>query len=530
LSVSEYDQREGGDSWRIFREHRLLVLAVLILAIAAAGIYHFTATSQYVSEADVLVTPVPGGDDTFTGLGLPSDQAGSVLSVARLMTTPLITDRVRNELHLKQSNDELLQQLTILPLQQSGLITVRAKSSSPEEAAKIANTMASVLIAQRTGVFQTRVKATITDLTSRLAALKGRRGVSDEVRGLQARIGALGGFIGQQDPTLDVWSAAVAPDKKAPVSLIGSLLVFLAALLLGAGAAVLYVKLDPRLSSADKLPGGLPILATIPKMPDSAGSSLTGSSTPLPEDVLLASRLVRSLMSSDTQPGKPKVVLVTSPASPEEKSLISLGVAQAYAAVGNRVVMIEGDVRQPMLAAALGVDRDDRGLVGVLAGRRVAPALRPSASQARISLLPLEAGASGFEMASPRRLSDVITEIGLEAEVVVIDAATLSYLPDVLSLSAVADDVVVVVALGSTNVDPLRRTVRTLEQLHTPLTGYVVVEKGMRSVAGKVAVPTRPAPAPALTVAPAPSPQRRPVEPNGEVPAQPSVAARPRAR
>jgi Mrp family chromosome partitioning ATPase len=136
-------------------------------------------------------------------------------------------------------------------------------------------------------------------------------------------------------------------------------------------------------------------------------------------------------------------------------------------------------------------------------------------------------------MGSPRRLSDVVTEIGLEAEVVVIDAATLSYLPDVLSLSAVADDVIVVVALGSTNVDPLRRTIRTLEQLHTPLTGYVVVEKGrLRSVALKVARSVqerRRTAAPAANGAPAPT--LRPVETNGDVPAgQPTVAARPRAR
>ncbi len=476
MSSSGQNQQKSGGFAQFVRDHTLLVAAVAVLAVLAAGVYRVAAPSHYEAETDVLVSPVSSSDGTFTGLGLPTDPSGSVLSVARLLTTPLVTDTVRQQLELSQTNEELLARLTILPLQQSGLITIQARSPSPTEAASISNTMASVLINQRKAVFQQRLRATIGDLTQRLDALKGRRGVSDEIRGLQGRIGTLGGFVGQPDPTIEIWSSAVAPDKPVPVPLLGSVVAFLAALLLGAGAALLFVRLDPRLTTISRLPPTAPVVAKVRSIQPGALDAVSGGPGSTLDDISYAMRLVHSLATSDARLGRPRCVLVTSPDTSDAKTVVSIGIGRAYAALGHRVAMIEADVHDPRLAAALGAKTGSRGLLAVLAGGgRAMRALKRSTVHPRISVLGVEASTTELEIGSPQRVIEVVGELAADFDVVVIDAASAAHLADLLSFSVVADDILVVTTLGSTRMDALEDLLQTLEQFDAPVTGHVVV-------------------------------------------------------
>ena len=67
----------------------------------AAAAYSASATKRYESSADVLVSPLASGDQTF--LGIPSllreeGQGRAVLTAARLLSSPEIRNGVKARL------------------------------------------------------------------------------------------------------------------------------------------------------------------------------------------------------------------------------------------------------------------------------------------------------------------------------------------------------------------------------------------------------------------------------------------------
>ena len=96
------DEREGAARYlQALREHWLLVLTVVAAAVGVAILYSATAQKRFEARTDVLVTPVSSSDPTFVGIGLlreSSDQSRSVLTAARLVSTPEVAERVRRRL------------------------------------------------------------------------------------------------------------------------------------------------------------------------------------------------------------------------------------------------------------------------------------------------------------------------------------------------------------------------------------------------------------------------------------------------
>ncbi len=75
------------------------------------------------------------------------------------------------------------------------------------------------------------------------------------------------------------------------------------------------------------------------------------------------------LSSADVQP---QLLLVTSPGKSEGKSLTAANLAIVMAQAGSRVLLVDCDLRRPVLHKAFSLDRDP-GLSNLLAGTRVDP-------------------------------------------------------------------------------------------------------------------------------------------------------------
>src|SRR5690606_7802642 len=80
-----------------------------------------------------------------------------------------------------------------------------------------------------------------------------------------------------------------------------------------------------------------------------------------------AYRSVRTALQFSTDRGVPKVLLVTSPSASEGKSTTAHTLARNFAQLGKRVLLFEGDLRNPSLHRVLGV-RSESGLSSLLAG------------------------------------------------------------------------------------------------------------------------------------------------------------------
>ena len=141
-------------------------------------------------------------------------------------------------------------------------------------------------------------------------------------------------------------------------------IIYLGALLLGliVPFGILYITrlLDTKINTRDDLDAGLKNISILGEMPfvedttlqDTTGRGLVAEST----------RVLRSSLSFQLQTQKANVLLVTSTIKGEGKSFVSYNLAQSYAALGKKVIIVGADLRNPQLHKFLGQKRENSGL------------------------------------------------------------------------------------------------------------------------------------------------------------------------
>lgn len=466
------------------REHWLLVLAIVVVAVGAAAAYSKTATKRYQAQADVLVTPVATSDNTFVGIPLlreSSDQSRAVLTAARLVESPQIADAVKRRLGTSDSRTALLNSISVTPLGQSNIVTVAAKASNPDRAARIANAFAEQLIAQRTSQFQAELRAIIRRLTDQLNALPpAARGSSATGIALATRLGALRGLVGAADPTLSISSPAVPPDRPSwPRPVLSIAVALVASLLLGSGLAIALGLISPKVNREDELllQQRLPILARVPRMPRRLVRGYLTGREPLPGDVRESYRTLRASLASSGRDHKfPGAVLVTSAIPGEGKTMTSVNLAVTLALADQRVILVDGDLRRPMVATVFGT-ASRSGFANVLTGEAtVEEALLPAPGYGdRLQLmLASPEHAHMVDLMEPGRVERVLAELRFLCDVVIVDSPPLTEVSDALSLADEVDAVVVATRLGRTRRDKLNELRRALAQRGVSPAGFVV--------------------------------------------------------
>src|SRR4051795_5394062 len=157
---------------RTLRERKWLILATVLAAPLAAVVYVATADKVYRAEADLLVTPVPGGDSTLTGLGLihdSSDPTRDVSTAARLVTTNGVARRVKNQLNDPRTPAKLNQSVDVAPVAESNIVAITADGPTPQAAQRLANSYATQAVAERTDQFHSQLDDAVSNIEQRLS-------------------------------------------------------------------------------------------------------------------------------------------------------------------------------------------------------------------------------------------------------------------------------------------------------------------------------------------------------------------------
>ena len=487
-------EREGAVRYvDALKEHWLLITALVVLAVGAAAAYAFAAEDVYEAHTDVLVTPVAADDPTFIGFSLLREgdaQARPVLTAARLVETPQVADAVAERLHF-DSREDALDAVQVTPVSQANILTITAESSNPARAAQIANAFADETIAQRSSVFQGELQATIRRLREELQPLPAAQRDSAEAVAIQQRLGGLTALLGNRDPTLQVVSEAVAPaDPVWPRPVLSIAVALLASLLLGIGIALALELLNPRVNREDELllEQRLPILARVPRMPRRVVRGYLAGREPLPGNVREAYRTVRAnLQSAGRDERFPQVVLTTSAVPGEGKTMTSVNLAITLSLAGYRVILVDGDLRRPMVATVFGVAAPPHGFADVLLGRvplEEALVEAPGHGEQLRLLLASPEHAHLIDLLEPDRVERVLTDLRLAADVVIVDSPPLTEVADALNLADDADALLVAVRLGHTRRDRLNELRRMLAQRGVAPTGFVVTTRRQRRGGG----------------------------------------------
>src|SRR3954465_5177877 len=192
--LPEFSSRNQGSLryLQALREHWLLVVVPVALAVGVAAVYSLTAQKRYEAEPDVLVPPLSGSDDTFIGIpGLLRETSvpnSAILTAARLVKTPAVARRARGRLGSNDAIETLLEHVEAKPLSQSSIVAVVGKASTRANAANIANAFAASLIAQRTAEFQRGLGAIRSRLQAQLRAIPPNLRTTPEAAAIQQRL------------------------------------------------------------------------------------------------------------------------------------------------------------------------------------------------------------------------------------------------------------------------------------------------------------------------------------------------------
>jgi len=457
------------------RNHWVAIAGLVAIAAVAALAYSLTSTKKFDAEAIMLVAPVEDADDAFIGIDVFRDSSGgtgtSVYTLGRQLLSPQIVDTAKAQLgQSRQTRRDFLKSVTIKPTQQSASVSIVASDPSARRAARIANTIADVTLAVRGQTVQEQITAASARLEARLP-----NATLTESRLIQSRLAALSSLRGLGDPTVRVQTRAVPPETSSGTSPVLAVIVaVLAALLLSVLFALALERFVPRLTSDDPLVRRMPVLARVPRAPGRRVRSYLGGQGTLPADLWEAYRILRANLGGEGTTAAPRSILVTSAIQAEGKTMTSVNLAIVLAAAGHRVVLVDGDLRRPMVARVFEFHHP-LGFTDLLSGRasvdEVLADPRKFGDRLRLVLPGSERPPDLLEAA---RIRPVIAALENAADVVIIDSPPLTEFADAISLASAVDAVIIAVRFGRSRRDRYRELVELLRDRGITPAGLVL--------------------------------------------------------
>ena len=496
----------------------VLILAVLIMAAAAITTPKETArVVRYRASATVAIFP------TAQPVGLPLEPVSPDIAAA-IAAIGEVPQRAATQLGFSGDPARLAQQVTMRPNKETATVELSVTSSDGKRAADIANAFAGQLVKV---LEERRIKAVegaievakrqSVDLQTQLnildRELPSASGTDFEVKQAQrstvsrqlsvesSRIQQLQSVLNPAGARISVVreavpSQAASAGVRPPAQLATRLAVSgILGLALGVGLVVVMERSNPRLRSRRLAEEafGLPVVAEIPESGRATRNEILIVTRPQ-SNYAEAYRNLRSaatLMPVLGHPNgvaheepdlgekpkviRPGVILVTSPGPGEGKTTTVANLAASFAELGMSVLVVDGDLRRPRVAALLGVP-DGPGLTDVDLDR-------PGESLKELTQKTTVPGVwllrSGSQVDNPAaaitRRRSILDGCRRAVQVVIIDTPPLLVANDARELFPVADAVILVGRTNLTSAQAANDAADLLRRLKVPLVGVAMV-------------------------------------------------------
>lgn len=412
-------------------------MASVVVAVGVAALVTFQMTPQYASSARLFVSTSTGDSGEAYQGSLFSAQR--VLSYADLATGEELSRRVVEANALDMDADDLARQIDATVVPETVILEITVTDPSPERAQRLAQAVAS-------------------ELTVFVAELERPEGRSNAP--IKASI-------------VDPASSPEAPVSPQPVRNLG--LAAVLGLLLGLGLAVLRELLDTSVKSQEDVTEttGAPVMGHISYDAGAVKKPLItdlGSHAPRVE----AFRVLRTNMQFVNVDSDSKVFVVTSSVPEEGKTTTATNLAITLAQAGQRVLLIEADLRRPKISDNLRLEMVV-GLTTVLVGRI---SLEDAVQEFTVpNLSVLTSGAippNPSELLQSHAMRDVLDQARKMYDIIILDAPPLLPVTDAALLTAQSDGALLVVRHGSTTKEQLRHSIERLEAVEGRTLGVVI--------------------------------------------------------
>lgn len=466
---------------RVIAQWPLIVACALVAAIAGylasnARTEQFEATTQIqLNEVDL--------PSVFLGQNLQQqgqDAEAKAATNAELVQIPRVRERASRALGGRISAKDIGAGLTVTPKTGTTLVDIKVTNEDPRFAAQIADAVRDAFIATRRETAARQFTDAERDLAAQLADLPAAQRSSDAADVIRDRLAQVRTLRTVSNGGIEtVQTARIPSEPVSPRPKRDSILALLAGGLLGLGAALLRARLDDRIREPEELAEvwDLPVIGLVPQ-----SEELSTPGAHLPDGSSLeAFALARTNLRYLHVGGDVKTVVVSSAIPAEGKSTVAWNLALAAAMAGSKVLLVEGDLRQPVLATRLGLTAS-KGFSELLAGLASIDDVTESvtlsdgtAIEGSIDVIP-----AGMTPPSPIALLErpatpqLLAELREGYDIVFIDSPPATVVADAMVLMDAADGAVVVARLGRTTRGAAERLREVLESHDTPVLGQVI--------------------------------------------------------
>lgn len=422
------------------------IIGVLALlgGVAALG-FSMVQTPIYASSATLYVT---AGSDTNSQSAYQGSLASQerVISYARLVDSDAVIVDALSDGSVRMTTDEAKDSVKSSTSPGTVLLSVSAQSPDPVVAANLANSVAEAL-------------------TRYVAELERPAAGGDPL----ARLTVVTPAFPTEDPI-------------APRPLRNTALGILAGGLLGVAIVFLRHRLDSKVSAETDVRGIVqrPVLGMIPSDEILRNGKFVdpGDNRSVAVEGFRKLRTNLSFVNPDLPPSQ---ILVTSANMGEGKTVTSINLSVALAEAGNRVLLIDSDLRKPSVASSLGLNGDVGFSTYLQSGVPVSDLVQST------SLSGLEVLAAGqlppnpAELLGSQRARTLFEELRSVYEFVVVDAPPILPITDAVVAAKSLDGVLLVARSGQTHRAHLSSAVLELETAKVNVLGVVLNDVSERS-------------------------------------------------
>jgi polysaccharide biosynthesis transport protein len=308
--------------------------------------------------------------------------------------------------------------------------------------------------------------------------------------------GILAGLKSSNINIVDIASEPVVPvEPKIPLNIA---LGCMGGLLFGVALAFVVETVDSSIRTPEDVETycSLPSLGIIPSVPGRESTARRALARTRPRHFILPITMAQSssgiaeafralrtslMLSSPSVP--PQVILVTSAMMQEGKSFLSINLAVVLAQTGQKVLLVDSDMRRPTVNRYLGVPMN-QGLSACLAGTEDSTSATVAVDEIP-GLYVLPAGHMPpypSEMLGSETLPQLVQRWREQFRYIVIDTPPVLAVTDPVVSARVADVVVLVVRSEQTRRQSLLRTRDLLKKAHANIAGVVVNDISLNSV------------------------------------------------
>jgi polysaccharide biosynthesis transport protein len=473
----------------VVRRKWIVVIAVAVASIAALGMA-LTKQPIYAAESQVLVEPRAGSavfqqDPTLNVQNLER----AIATEIQVMEGQTVRQRVRDDLGLPG----LPAPANARAVGSTDVVSLTVRSPDPRRAQVLADAYVQAYSETRRDqaienqrLAETEMSAKIADLQTQIDAAPAGTSTSLENRqaAFEERLDQM-----QIDAALTTGGTSVVKSADlpsvpvAPRPVRSTVLAAFVGLLVGLAAAFLIDHRDDSVRTAEDLVAltDIPVLGVVPVKPPPDNRPIALSEPH--EAVVEVYRGLRTNVQFLGLDGPLRIIQVTSSIAGEGKTTTAANLAVVLAQAGNRVAVVDGDLRKPRLHEVFSVP-EAPGLTELLLGA----AARTAINRVDVDLDLVTAGAvppNPSEMLSSKRIRLVLAEIANHYDYVIVDSAPILPVADSVALSQAVDGVLLVTQANRTGNRDVVEALERLERVGAPMFGIVLnqAKSGNRSEA-----------------------------------------------